>query len=313
MADESHRQRRMLGIAMGWSAAIFYTLANACLRQVVDADPVWVSCIKAFPTIVMVLPWCAWRVARKMTLVSHWKDVAWIVFGACMGQFVGNCLFQWSLGVVGLALAVPVTLGAVLIGSAFLGRWVLGESVTTRSWIGIAILVSAVFMLSLGAGEAYRTMHSAESDGDNSRMVLSGVAGVFVAGIAFSVLGMTIGRTSARGLPAPTILLVASLVGVFGLGTAVLIRDGWQIVLTTTEHEWSWSLAAGLFNGLAFISLTIAIHRIGLLNVNVLNASQTAIAALLGVVMFSEPITGALICGVVFTVVGLLLMPRSGQ
>ena len=59
---------------------------------------------------------------------------------------------------------------------------------------------------------------------------------------------------------------------------------------------------------LAFAALTKALHLSSVLFVNVLNASQTAMAAVIGVLMFGEASSWPMVLGVLLTVVGLLMM-----
>ena len=59
---------------------------------------------------------------------------------------------------------------------------------------------------------------------------------------------------------------------------------------------------------MAFWALTKALQLSSVLFVNGLNASQTALAALAGVLMFDEPLTRAMVSGVALTALGLLLM-----
>ena len=66
----------------------------------------------------------------------------------------------------------------------------------------------------------------------------------------------------------------------------------------------------GIFNAVAFYLLTKAFHLIPVAYVNVVNASQTAMAALAGVLYFHEPSTNSLIAGITLMTAGLFLMDR---
>ena len=299
------------GTLLGCCSALCYTAANTCLRNVIDCDPIWVSCIKAVPMLGLVAPWLIWHRGGGRPLITSWREMAWVTIGAAGAQLLGNCLFQWSLGVVGLALAIPMTLGAVLIGSALLGGRLLGEAVSWRAWLSIGMLIFAIVVLSLGAQQAYLALHGGE---DGSRWtVVAGMAGFVIAGLSYAALGASIRRATLRGLPQVTILLVTAWVGCVGLGGLVWWRHGWAIIPQTQPTQWSWMLCAGGFNALAFLALTGAIRTLGLLNVNALNASQTAMASIAGVVLFHEPVTWTLVVGVAVTIAGLLMMPRTSS
>ena len=70
---------------------------------------------------------------------------------------------------------------------------------------------------------------------------------------------------------------------------------------------------AGIGNILAFVALTKALQLTTLLHVNLLNASQVAMAAVTGILLFDEAVTVPLVVGVLLTIVGLTLMRPVGS
>ena len=78
-----------------------------------------------------------------------------VLAGLC-GQLAGNVCFQWSLGVVGIALAVPITLGSMILTGAISGTVVLGDQVTLEMIYASIVLILAICILSLGAGKPMR-------------------------------------------------------------------------------------------------------------------------------------------------------------
>ena len=65
---------------------------------------------------------------------------------------------------------------------------------------------------------------------------------------------------------------------------------------------------AGILNFLAFIALSVALKSLPVIAVNLLNASQVAMAAVAGILLFSEPVTNSLVIGVALTLIGLVAM-----
>jgi drug/metabolite transporter (DMT)-like permease len=63
---------------------------------------------------------------------------------------------------------------------------------------------------------------------------------------------------------------------------------------------------------LAFAALTKALHLSSVPFVNALNASQSAMAAVIGVLLFREAFSLPLLSGVLLTAVGLLMMRGRG-
>lgn len=307
----------MFGTLCGLFSAVGYTVANACLRAVSDCDPIWVSAIKALPTLVMVGPWIAWQAGRGKKILPELPVLGLLVMGALIGQLIGNVVFQWSLGVVGLALAVPLTLGTIILGGALLGRTLLNEPLTLRMLASVVTLIVAITVLSLGAGDAHRSVAGAALGGTADWwLVALGVAGAMLSGLAYSILGVVI-RYGVKGQASLSItLLTVSLAGVVSLGAWSHWRIGWQGMWNTSPDDFGMMLLAGIFNALAFLALTKALQLANLVYVNALNATQATMAAIAGVLIFHEAPSPELAFGVLLTIAGLLLMKqrnRSGR
>ncbi len=293
----------------GMLAAVGYMLANVCLRSLADLDPVWVSCIKAVPTVVVCAPLLLRRALSGQLIFPSLHLLGLTLLAGVLGQLVGNVCFQWSLGVIGIALAVPINLGAMIVSGAILGQRLLGDRVTPQMAIASLVLILAICVLSLGAATANASLQSPGSAGRASwLLVAGGVTANCLSGIAYSVLGVVLRYTSNRHTPVASLLFTIGLVGIVLLGSLAVSRHGWSELWTQSQPRWGVLLAAGVFNVMAFWALTKALQHSSVLFVNALNASQTALAALAGVLVFHEPLTLAMVSGVVLTAIGLLQM-----
>ncbi len=236
------------------------------------------------------------------------RELVVVVVASIMAQVGGNVAFQWSLGVVGLALAVPFTLATLLIGSTVLAHWLLKEHVTRQTLLALTVVTAAVCVLSLGAPAASKSIQATT---EQSRVAL-GILVVSVAGFFYSVLGAAIRWSRAQGTPMPGILFASGMVGVLLLGSISLVSPGWEAIRQTTPRDMNQMVLAGVFNAIAFAALVTAMHVSGLVYVNTLNASQTAMASVAGVMFFGEALTWPLVLGVLLTGVGLMMMQDRG-
>jgi drug/metabolite transporter (DMT)-like permease len=168
-------------------------------------------------------------------------------------------------------------------------------------------------MLSFGAPEANRAIAatSAYADAGSMWMLALGVFAGCFAGFSYCLLGVAIRYTSARGLPLSTILVSTTLTGFLVLGALSLARLGMAALEATAPADLTVMLAAGVFNAVAYLALAKALHLTGVVFVNALNASQTAMAALVGIAFFYEPPTLPLLAGIGLTCWGLLMMRRN--
>lgn len=155
---DPHRRSAFWGAVLGFTAAVFYTATNIFLRSAADLDPWLVSAIKTVPTVLgagswmFVSAWQGWRVLPRP------RQLVLVAAAGLFAHFAGNLCFQFSLGVVGIALAVPLSLGMLILGSALLGRIVLLEPLNTQTILAISILLLAIGALSSGAREASKQL-----------------------------------------------------------------------------------------------------------------------------------------------------------
>jgi drug/metabolite transporter (DMT)-like permease len=112
-------------------------------------------------------------------------------------------------------------------------------------------------------------------------------------------------------MPVSTSLVAVTSIGVVALGALSYGRIGVEGMLSTPSQDFAVMLLAGVCNAAAFWSLTTALRLVTLAYTNALNASQAAMAAVAGVIFFSEALTLAMGSGIVLTVLGLLLMKNE--
>jgi drug/metabolite transporter (DMT)-like permease len=296
--------------AYGIASAVGYTLANICLRALTELDPVWVSQLKALPTVIGMIPFVAMRMVQGQAVLPSFRVLGIIILGAMIGQLLGNVAFQWSLGVVGIALSVPLTLGAMIVSGALFGSVLLGDRVSRSVAVASVVLMLSIVILSLGAPQANASIErvAAGMGGADRWRVLLGVAAACVSGFAYSGLGVALRLATHRGTPICSLLLIVAATGFVLLGAIVQWRFGHLPWYTLQGPALFYMVAAGTFNLLAFAALTKALHLSSVVFVNALNASQTAMAAVIGVLMFGEASSWPMVLGVLLTVFGLLMM-----
>ncbi|MCA9193821.1 MAG: DMT family transporter [Planctomycetales bacterium] len=298
----AHSGPNALGLLCGIGAAVFYTIANICLRQVVEVDPVWVSTIKALPTLVAALPLVALRALRNQSIFPDRSHVKWLVITGVCAQIFGNVTFQWSLSILGLAISVPMILGSMLIGGAIVGRVVLHEPVRHTTVVAIVFLLAGAVLLTRGAQSTVSSQYEL-----TFALVLLAAAGNIAAGIAYAFLGTVMRRSMQAGIPLVSTLLVLSTVGTILLSSWSVCRLGVNLLAVTSQTQFQTMLWAGIFNAVAFFLLAKALQHIPVLMVQILNASQAAMAAAAGWMLFDERLSAYVQAGLGVTAFGLIL------
>jgi drug/metabolite transporter, DME family len=310
-SDQALDRRKALRPAMGrfaacvcgLFAAVVYTMANIALRQCVGVDPFLVSAMKAAPTVILLGPFLVWMFARGDAIATSSKIVPRFIAASLVGQVFGNAAFQMSLGVIGLAASVPITLGVLIVGGAFLGRLLLHEPVRIQTVAAMVMVIVAVIVLSLP--------DATESPAATTLPIWIGALCAAASGVAYAVFGVVMRQALTGGLSASATMFISGVVGTIVLWGIALLRQGTQPWSEISLQQWSTMAAAGLFNFCAFVALTAALKSMPVVAVNLINASQVAMAGIAGVVLFAEPVTKWLVIGITLTFVGLLMLARG--
>ena len=294
-----------LGTLCCIASALFYTAANICMRQLaaLGADEMLAVGAKELVTVLVVGPYLLSRAVRGERVLPPRRILLILMAVAVAVQLGGNLPVQWAFGVVGLAVTMPTVFGIMLTAAAVFGFVFLGERVSRRSMAAIVLLIGSVVLLNMGADEAHRSL--------SRPLVLLGVAAGCLAGVMIAALSTTIRFTATARVPISTIVFIITLMGVLSLGPLSIWRLGPAGLIDTRADQWTWMLAAGICNLVAFLAVTKGLQVTTIVHVNVLNASQVAMGAIAGIKLFNESWNAWLLAGVLLTIVGVVLVGKS--
>ncbi len=306
------------GVVCGVIAAVGYTSAHTFLRALsLTSDPAWVSCVKASCTVLIFGPWLIWLATRNKFVMPPASSVAVLVLAGFFVQLGGNLAYQISLGGIGLALTVPLMMGSMIVSTGLIGRWILGEALSRRMVVALSVLMLSIIILSMGVhrGAGPAVEPASESNYLLSSAMASALLACFLAclsGVAYSLLGIAIRWTTRRSsISLATPMVIVGACGVVSLGTVAFATQGPHLLFTTAGSEWRAMLLAGLSNSTAFLALTFALRVLPVIYVNAINFSQIAMAALIGIALFAEPVSGYLLLGLITMLMGFGLMTKQ--
>lgn len=295
----------IIGTAYCVISAIGYTATNICLRALADhASQVQVICVKEFVTVAVVGPWMLYRGCRGL---PTWPKLPSLVPLALVGlatQLVANLGLLWAMSVVGLAVSIPAALGIALAGSAVLGRVLLGERVSPRSGMAVGLLIASIVLLQMGAEQVGRLTAA-----DPVKVALA-VGAACLAGLTFAALSVTIRHSVTGQVPPYTVVFIVTGMGVISLGPLSLWQLGIEGWGETPPGDLLIMLLAGGLNLIAFLAITKGLQLTTVVHANVLNASQVAMAAVAGLLLFAEQPSAQLVLGICLTIVGMMLIDR---
>jgi drug/metabolite transporter (DMT)-like permease len=136
------------------------------------------------------------------------------------------------------------------------------------------------------------------------------LAAACLASVIFAGMIVAIRKTVTGVTPPEVVMFMICSMGVLSLGPLSLWRAGGPGLLATPTRLMLMMLLAGLLNLVGFFCLTRGLQLASVVRANVLNASQVAMAAVAGFVLFGERPGIAAIHGILLTIVGMILVER---
>ncbi|MFK7736053.1 MAG: EamA family transporter [Pirellulaceae bacterium] len=286
-----------IGMLGGAASSIFYTITNVCLREINDVEPVLVQTVKAIPTLLIVLPMVFLQSQATGQSASNSNgvgqdgynklDYLLLVVISFAVQIFGNVGFQVALSILGLTISVPIVLATMLIGGAITGKYCLNESVSSRRWVAVFVLILATVVLSFGA----RSAQDVEPEGRNSVSAVVALPPVITdapdnfidTGLPQSETGFEnkLGdKSDEPGIPLLTILF--GLAANIGSGVAYAIQS--TIMRRSMQRGMSAAGTLTVISGSGILFLTIwSFVTLGADVTNVASSREFSIMAIAGV------------------------------
>ncbi len=300
----------VLGTLLCLASALGYSTVNLLLRRLgTRYDPVWIIWVKETITIVPLVPWLAWRVVRTVPDRTALRAIAGLAAIGLLTNTVATPPLVWAMGVIGLAIAVPLSLGVNLIACAVFGRWYLGERVSVRTVLAMTLLILSVAVLGMGAVRANESISGLALTVGPFWVALA-LAAACSAGVIYGGLNVVIRRAAIGGISLPAIAFIVPAMGAIALAPASFWTERTLQVLAAAPEDGLVFLACGTLNLLAFLAIIKGLQMTSVVRANVLTASQAAIAAIGGLLFFQEAASPALVLGISLTVAGMTLIDQ---
>jgi drug/metabolite transporter (DMT)-like permease len=301
----------VLGVGCCILAAISYTIANACLKQLStmrEIDPAWATCIRESSAFVFACLCILVQIMRKKSFFPPWKEIGILVAVGLAVQMIGNLGILWAMGKVGLAVTIPTSSGMQLLACALGGRFLFGERLTVRSCVALGLLAIALIFLGMGAETAGKSNAIGQSA---SSIILFAVVASCLAGISYASLSIAMRRISNMAIPQTSLLFLVAGMGVATMWPLSFYRMGAAAMLdTVSTPAFLWLIAASAFNLIGFFGFAKGLQLTSVVHASVLNASQVAMSAIVGILYFNEPRNLWLALGIIVTVFGITLIDR---
>ncbi|MBI1248396.1 EamA family transporter [bacterium] len=258
----------------------------------------------------MFAPIAIWQVTTGRSPLPHASSLLILIAAAISSQLLGNATLQWSFGVVGVAVSIPLCLGTMIVVGVFISKWLLHESLTFwQKWGTLSLVLALASLSTAGLG----TIKSVANQKAGGLMIVAGVIAPMVAGVSYAFLSVAIRRGISREVSMFMTISVICAVGILILGPLSLRTTGLEGMAQTTWTQYGVLLLAGLTNAVAFVAFALSFRYAPVIVGNSANSLQNPLSALAGVFLFHERFSTSLAFGVVLTVLGVILMGITGK
>ncbi len=283
-----------------------YSAANACMKQLSTMPCVstWAICNKELITVVAVGPWLLWQAWRRRSGFPTGRPLAILVAVGLATELIGNIGVQWGYEIVGLAVMVPAYTGFHSRCHDGPRRQLAGRA-GLRAEPGGSRIADSGRCLAGGCFRASRPALSRQTARQAPWLIVTAIAVAAAAGIVFSLLGIAIRHCVTGATSHIAVVVIITVTGVLTLGPLSFASAGAAKLMATPWEQYALMFAAGICNLIAFLALVRGLHLTTVLHVNMINAGQVAMAAMVGVFFFGENCNHRLVLGVGLMIVGI--------
>jgi len=247
-----------------------------------DAGPLTFLTIRT--AIAAVILFGLARLMGESGLVKDQIRTQWIV---------GAGIHALYLGGVFVAIDHGLPSGVHPLLTTVLGRLVLGEDLTPRRVVGVALGCVGVLAVVVERGGA--------SDGVSTTALIA--MGIAVAGMSGGTL---IQRRSAIGVPLLGGTAWQYVATTVILGSGAIVAEGWQFT-ATTRSMLSLAWAVGVLSLAAILIMLWLLHRQAASQVSSLFFLTPALSTVEGAILFGERLGALSVVGLVIAIAGVWL------
>jgi drug/metabolite transporter (DMT)-like permease len=266
------------------------------------ADPLWFLTIRFSAAAVVIAvfalavraPWPSGRRAWMHAIVS-----GVLLHGIYLGGVWWAVKHGLSAGLSGLLAALQPLL------TAFLGPWILRETVSPRQWLGVAVgLAGVILVLSPKLFPAFGLVSGSSPGGVGDTAWLA--LGVNVVGMLAVTAGSFYQKRYVAGADLRTVTSVQYLGGVLVVAPVALATESLRFDHSLEIYAvLAWSV---LVLSVVTVSLMLAmINRGEVMRVSALIFLVPSTVAVLAWLLFGETLNGVQGCGMLLTAAGVYL------
>ena len=336
---------RWTGTIFTFLSTFLYAVSNVAVRYLTDqhVDTDWILFFKETIGFSLLIPWLILRWGQGRFQYTSKRLILYVVIAAVFCQLIGARLQVLGFAIIGLIIAVPLIQSSTLLGVALIGHFVLGDILSRKRKLAIAILIVAITILSIGKALTSAGEPTSESTASTGLFLLV-AAGTIVTGISYSIyitmLRHVIRKYWADGnstrlsfkfrhwighdhvkqpeqrfySPFPITLTMSLVfgVGIIIFGTILYCKQGTAGFWSVSNVAWHCILISGVANMAGFFFQIQGLRMTSAVQASLIAVSQMLLLSLIGYLFFHEPIDkyGIVMIGLGLTVYGVIMSAK---
>lgn len=335
---------RWTGTVFTFLSTLLYAVSNVAVRYLTDYDEIdynWMLFYKETTGLALLLPWMLLRWGQGRFRHTSLRLAFYVFIAAILGQLIGARLQVLGFGVIGLIIAVPLIQSSTLLGVAFLGYFVFGNSLSRRRKMAITILIVAVTILSIGK-EMTVMGQPPESETVNAGFLLLVSLGTVVAGLSYAVYTVMLryvirqhwmdnnstwlsfkfyhwighdytkqpGERFYSPFPITLAMSIVLAVGMVIFGTLLYNKSGVTGFYDVPSIAWYCIPISGVCNIAGFFFQVQGLRMTSAVQASLITVSQIVLLSLIGYFFFHEAINALVMIGLGLTVCGLCMSAK---
>ena len=299
----------------------------------------WILFFKESIGFSLLLPWLLLRLGQGRFQYTSKRLVVYVLLAAVLCQLVGARLHVLGFAVIGLIITVPLVQSSTLLGVAVLGHFVLGDSLSRRRKIAIAILLVAIAILGIGKG---MTADPSEENTVSASFFLLVAAGTIVAGISYAIYIVMLrhiirqhwkddnsawltfkfrhwighdyekqpGKRQYSPFPVTLTMVLVLATGMVVFGTFLYGQHGIAGFYNVPPVAWNAILISGVANMVGFFFQIQGLRLTSAVQASLIAVSQMILLSLIGSMFFEEVVNTVVVIGLGLTIWGVIMSAR---
>ncbi|GAA2482884.1 DMT family transporter [Streptomyces gobitricini] len=288
---------RHTGPLLVLAAALMWSTTGIAGQLLPDVSPATIATLRltlGAAVLCLTLLFASQRGGAGWRSLNRQQKGIICLAGVCTAAF--QIFFFFSVRMTGAALGTLTVLTSAPLCAAVIDWLSRGERPSSRWYVGTALAVTGVFLLTFDGGDSLR---------------MGGVALAVLCGACYAGYSATTGALVKTGVPRTFVVRTSLTIGGVMLAPILLGADYGSLGDTRSVAIVAWLAVVG--TALPYLAFVAGLQYTAARTAASVGLAQPLAAAVLALVVLHEPFTAPMIAATALLVVGLLVVSLPGR